>query len=176
MKLLADFWQDVRYGTRLLTKNRRLTAGVVLTLAVVVGANSLVFSVVHAVLVRQLDYEQPDRLVQLWQSGLGGGGRGDWVSFPNFKDWAAANRTFEDMAAYCFSPMTLSGDGQAESMAGLQVTDRLFSILGVQPAAGRLFEQGEDEPGHQGVAITQPRAVAASLRRRPRSRRQASHR
>src|SRR5437870_11531782 len=132
MKLLADFWQDVRYGTRLLRKNRRLTAGVVLTLAVVVGANSLVFSVVHAVLVRQLDYEQPDRLVQLWQSGLEGGGRGDWVSFPNFKDWAAANRTFEDMAAYRFSPMTLSGggaqtrqgaassDGNAESMLGLQ--------------------------------------------------------
>ena len=153
MKLIADFWQDVRYGTRLLTKNRRLTVGVVLTLAVVVGANSLVFSVVHAVLVRQLDYEQPDRLVQLWQSGLGGGGRGDWVSFPNFKDWAAANRTFEDMAAYRFSPMTLSGDGNAESMAGLQVTDRLFSILGVQPAAGRLFERGEDVPGHESVAI-----------------------
>ena len=153
MKLLADFWQDVRYGTRLLTKNRRLTAGVVLTLAVVVSANSLVFSVVHAVLVRQLNYEQPDRLVQLWQSGLGGGGRGDWVSFPNFKDWAAANRTFEDMAAYRFSPMTLSGDGNAESMAGLQVTDRLFSILGVQPAAGRLFERGEDVPGHESVAI-----------------------
>ena len=153
MKLIADFWQDVRYGTRLLTKNRRLTAGVVLTLAVVVSANSLVFSVVHAVLVRQLDYEQPDRIVQLWQSGLGGGGRGDWVSFPNFKDWAAANRTFEGMAAYRFSPMTLSGDGNAESMAGLQVTDRLFSILGVQPAAGRLFERGEDVPGHESVAI-----------------------
>jgi putative ABC transport system permease protein len=153
MKLLADFWQDVRFGTRLLRKNRRLTAGVVLTLTVVVGANSLVFSVVHAVLVRQLDYEQPDRLVQLWQSGLGGGGRGDWVSFPNFKDWAAANRTFEDMAAYRFSPMTLSGDGDAESMLGLQVTDRLFSILGVQPAAGRLFERGEDVPGHESVAI-----------------------
>jgi putative ABC transport system permease protein len=153
MKLLADFWQDVRYGTRLLTKNRRLTAGVVLTLAVVVGANSLVFSVVHAVLVRQLDYEQPDRLVQLWQSGLGGGGRGDWVSFPNFKDWAAANRTFEDMAAYRLSLMTLSGDGNAESVPGLQVTDRLFRILGVQPAAGRLFERGEDVPGHESVAI-----------------------
>jgi len=153
MKLLADFWQDVRYGIRLLTKTRRLTAGVVLTLAVVVGANSLVFSVVHAVLVRQLDYEQPDQLVQLWQSGLGGGGRGDWVSFPNFKDWAAANRTFEDMAAYRFSPMMLSGDGEAESMLGLQVTDRLFSILGVQPAAGRLFERVEDVPGHENVAI-----------------------
>jgi len=105
MKLLADFWQDVCYGTRLLSKNRRLTAGVVLTLAIVVGANSLVFSVVQTVLVRQLDYEHPDRLVQLWQSGLGGGGRGDWASFPNFKDWAAANRTFDDMAAYRFSAM-----------------------------------------------------------------------
>ena len=153
MRLLADFWQDVRHGTRLLTRNRRLTVSVVLTLAVVVGANSLVFSVVHAVLLRQLDYEQPERLVQLWQGGLGGGGRGDWVSFPNFKDWAAANRTFEDMAAYRFSPMTLSGDGNAESMLGLQVTDRLFSILGVQPAAGRLFERGEDAPGHESVAI-----------------------
>ena len=153
MKLLADFWQDVCYATRLLTKNRKLTAGVVLTLAIVVGANSLVFSVVQTVLVRQLDYEQPDRLVQLWQSGLGGGGRGDWASFPNFKDWAAANRTFDDMAAYRFSAMTLSGDGSAESMLGLQVTDRLFSILGVQPAAGRLFERGEDVPGHENVAI-----------------------
>jgi putative ABC transport system permease protein len=150
---METLWQDVRYGIRLLTKNRRLTAGVVLTLAVVVGANSLVFSVVHAVLVRPLDYEVPDRLVQLWESGLGGGGQGDWVSFPNFKDWAAANRTFEDMAAYRFSPVTLSGDGTAESMLGLQVTDRLFSILGVRPAAGRLFERGEDVPGHENVAI-----------------------
>src|SRR2546426_11507913 len=98
MKLLADFWKDVRYGTRLLTKNRRLTAGVVLTLAVVVGANSLVFSVVHAVLVRQLDYEQPDRLVQLWGSGLGGGGRGGLASVPNIKEVAPANPPIGDIA------------------------------------------------------------------------------
>src|SRR5262245_55264082 len=94
MKLLANLWQDLRFGLRLLTKNRKLTAAVVLTLAVVIGADSLVFSVVRAVIVRPLDYEQPDRLVQLWQSGLAAGGRGDWVSFPNFKDWSNENRSF----------------------------------------------------------------------------------
>lgn len=153
MKLLADLWHDLRYGVRLLAKNRRLTAAVVLTLAVGIGANSLVFSVVRSVLIRQLEYDQPERLVQLWQSGLGGGGRGDWASFPNFRDWSSENRVFDDMAAYRFSPLTVSGDGEAESMLGLEATDRLFGILGVKPILGRAFDRGEDEPGHENVAV-----------------------
>ena len=153
MKLLANLWQDLSFGLRLLRRNRKLTAAVVLTLAVVIGADSLVFSVVRAVLVRQLDYEQPERLVQLWESGIQGGGRGDWVSFPNFKDWSNENRSFEEMAAYRFSPLTLSGDAEPESVLGLQATDRVFAILGVKPFAGRVFDRGEDVPGHENVAV-----------------------
>ena len=151
------FWDhlrnDVRYALRLMVKDARLTAIVVVTLALGIAANSIIFSAVCAVLLRPLPYRQPDRLVQVWDSGPRAGGESDWVSFPDFRDWRAANRVFEGMAAWRFATLTVSGSGEPEAMLGLEVTDRLFAVLGVKPALGRTFLPGEDRPGRETVAV-----------------------
>jgi putative ABC transport system permease protein len=151
---LDHLHQDLRYAFRLMAKNPTLSAIIVLTLALGIGANSVIFSVVRAVVLRPLDYREPDRLVQLWDSGPRSGGESDWVSFPDVRDWRRENRVFEDIAAYNFTLLTMTGGGhEAESVLGLQVTDRLFSILGVDAALGRTFLPGEDAGGHENVVV-----------------------
>jgi len=145
--------QDLRHAFRLMAKNPALTAVIVITLALGIGANCMIFSVVRAVVLRPLDFREPDRLVQIWDSGKRSGGESDWVSFPDFRDWRAENRVFEDMAAYNFGLVMVNGSGGAESVLGLNVTDRLFSVLGVDPILGRTFVPGEDTPGHGNVAV-----------------------
>jgi predicted permease len=147
------FRNDIRYALRLMAKDMRLTAIVVVTLALGIAANSIIFSAVRAVLLRPLPYRQPDRLVQVWDSGPRSGGESDWVSFPDFRDWRAANQVFEEIAAWRFATLTLSGGPEPEAVLGLEVTDRLFAVLGVQPALGRTFLPGEDRPGRETVAV-----------------------
>ena len=144
---------DIRYALRLMAKDVRLTAIVVVTLALGIAANSIIFSAVRAVLLRPLPYRQPDRLVQVWDSGPRSGGESDWVSFPDFRDWRAANRVFEEIAAWRFATLTLVGWREPEAMVGLEVTDRLFAVLGVKPALGRTFLPAEDSPGRETVAV-----------------------
>lgn len=110
------FQQDLRFALRLMAKSPVLTAAIVVTLALGIGANSVVFSVVQAVVLRPLAYEEPDRIVQAWESGLRSGGEGDWVSFPNFRDWQRENRVFEEMAAYRYALLTMTGAEGAESV------------------------------------------------------------
>jgi predicted permease len=151
------FWdrlvQDVRFALLLLARTPLLTAAIVSTLALGIGATTAVFSLVHAVVLRPLSYEKPDRLVQLWESGTRAGGEADWVSFPNFRDWRRESRAFEDMAAYRFSLVTLTGAEGAESILGLETTDSLFGLLGIRPVLGRTFLPGEDRPGRESVAV-----------------------
>jgi putative ABC transport system permease protein len=144
---------DLRYALRLMARDLRLTAIIVITLALGIAANSIIFSAVRAVLLRPLPYRQPDRLVQVWDSGPRSGGESDWVSFPDFRDWRASNRVFEEMAAWRFAILTLSGGREPEAIPGLEVTDRLFTVLGVKPALGRTFLPGEDRPGRETVAV-----------------------
>ncbi|HEY2933360.1 MAG TPA: ABC transporter permease, partial [Acidobacteriota bacterium] len=144
---------DVRYAFRLMRKNATLTAVILITLALGIGANSIIFSFVCSVVLRPLAYKEPHRLVQLWETGLRSGGEADWVSFPNFRDWRSQNRVFEEMAAYHFSLLTLNDGRGADSVLGLEVTDRLFDVLGVRPAIGRTFIAGEDTPGRETVAV-----------------------
>jgi putative ABC transport system permease protein len=124
-----------------------------MTLAFGIGANSVIFSAVRAVILRPLAYREPDRVVQVWDSGSRPGGESDWVSFPDFRDWRRQNRVFENIACYRFALLTITGGGPAESMLGLEATDRLFTVLGVPPAPGRTFLPGEDAPGHETVAV-----------------------
>ena len=144
---------DVHYALRLMAQDVRLTAIVVVTLALGIAANSIIFSAVRAVLLRPLPYRQPERLVQVWDSGPRAGGESDWVSFPDFRDWRAANRVFEEIAAWRFATLTLGSGREPEAMLGLEVTDRLFAVLGVEPALGRTFLPGEDKPGRETVAV-----------------------
>src|SRR6476660_2805082 len=111
--ILEELWQDLRYSFRLMRKSRLLTVSVILTLALGIGANSLVFTIVRAVILRPLDYSNPDQLVQLWESGKGVEAGSDWVSFPNFRDWARQAQSFTGIAAYTYSLLTLSGDKEA---------------------------------------------------------------
>jgi putative ABC transport system permease protein len=149
--MLDGIWQDLRYSLRLMRKSRLLTVSVILTLALGIGANSLVFSVVRAVILRPLNYANSDRLVQLWESGKLI--EGDWVSYPNFQDWAKQAQSFTSMAAYVYYATTLSGDKEPEQFLGVEVTGKLFEVLGAKPFIGRTFVEGEDQPGHDPVVV-----------------------
>jgi putative ABC transport system permease protein len=153
----ALFWdrlaQDTRYALRLLARRPGLTAAIVATLALGIGATTAVFSLVHAVVLRPLAYEDPARLVQLYETGSRSGGEADWVAMPNFRDWRAGTRVFAQMAAYRYAMLTLVGAEGAESTLGLEATDRLFAVLRVPPLLGRTFLPGEDRPGRPPVAI-----------------------
>jgi predicted permease len=151
--MFADIVHDLRYTVRVLRKSRLLTASVLLTLALGIGANALVFSVIRSVILRPLDYEHPDELVQLWESGKNTESGSDWVSFPNFRDWLRQSQSFTSMAAYTYSPTTVSGDKEAEPVLALEATDRLFDVLGTRPAVGRTFLEGEDQPGREPVVV-----------------------
>jgi putative ABC transport system permease protein len=151
--MLTDIRNDLSFAVRLIRKTPKLTLAIVLTLALGIGANSVVFSVVRAVILRPLPYEHPEQLVQLWESGIEDSADADWISFPNFKDWSRENHAFQDMAVYRYWPLTIFNNGAAETVLGLQVSDRLFAVLGTKPVVGRTFLPGEDEPGREAVAV-----------------------
>jgi putative ABC transport system permease protein len=139
---MITIWQDIRYGSRMLARKPVFTTLAVLTLALGIGANTAIFSVVDAVLLRQLPYRNPGQLVQLWQTESAPGNYP--LTGQDFLDWRAQNRTFEDMAVYSFQEsFNLSGTGEPERVTGVQVQANFFSILGIQPVLGRPFLQGD---------------------------------
>ncbi len=149
--MLADLWQDLRYGARMLLKNPGFSAVVVLTLALGIGANAALFSVVNGVLLNPLPYPQPEQLVALNQrtSNVAAGS----ISYPNYLDWQKENQTFSAIAVSRQSSFAVLGTGEAERVRGRRCTANLFSVLGVKPALGRDFAPGEDAPGVGPVAI-----------------------
>jgi putative ABC transport system permease protein len=149
LRLLDELRGDLKYGGRALRKSPTFSLAAILTLALGIGANSLVFSVVRAVILRPLDYSHPDELVQVWESNA----EGDWVSFPNFRDLARQAESFTNIAAYTYNATTLSGDKEPEAVLTLEVTDKFFDVLGIKPALGRTFVEGEDQPGRDRVAV-----------------------
>jgi predicted permease len=143
--------QDLRFGVRMLLKNPGFTAVVVMTLALGIGANATLFSVVNGVLLNPLPYPEPDQLISLHQRTpkVAAGS----VSYPNFLDWQKENQTFSAMAVSCQSSFALVGTGEAERVRGRRCTANLFSVLGVKPALGRDFAPGEDERGAAPVVL-----------------------
>src|SRR5262249_31939488 len=107
LRVLDELRGALKYAMRGFRKNPMFSLAAILTLAVGIGANSLVLSVVRAVILRPLDYANPEELVQLWESGKHS--EGDWVSFPNFRDWAQKAQSFTNIAAYTFDSTNLSG-------------------------------------------------------------------
>jgi len=147
---MRALWQDVRYGLRLLAKNPGFSALVIFTLALGIGANTAIFSVVNAVLLRPLPFEEPDRLVQIWHTPPQASFPGITtfaVSPANFLDWRARSQAFEGMSAYGFGQYTLTGTGHPEAVRMVAVTSGFFSILRAQPLLGRAFLAEEDSPG-----------------------------
>lgn len=148
---MRALWQDLRYGFRLLAKHSGFTAVAVLTLALGIGANSAIFSVVNAVLLRPLPFKEPERLIKIWEA-LPQGGTGT-VSVPNLFDWREQNDVFTEIAAYQSSDFNLQGREQPERISGANVSPNFFSVLGVDPLMGRAFVQGEDQSGSERVVI-----------------------
>lgn len=143
--------QDLRYGARMLLKNPGVTAIAVITLALGIGANTAIFSVVDTVALRPLPYKNPDRLVSLWENVPG---RGRWRVTPaNFFDWKKQNTVFENVAAFGSSTLTLTGDSEPEQLLGTRASSGYFSVVGVEPKLGRSFLAEEYEPGKGRVVI-----------------------
>jgi putative ABC transport system permease protein len=151
MNMIADLRKDLRYGARMLLKSPGFSAAIALTLALGIGANAALFSVVNGVLLNPLPFPQPERLVSLHQRmpNVAAGS----VSYPNFLDWQKDNQTFSAMAVSRQSSFALVGAGEAERVRGRRCTANLFSVLGVKPALGRDFAPGEDERGAAPVVI-----------------------
>ncbi len=143
---MGTLLQDLRYGWRMLAKNPGFTAVAVVTLALGIGANTAIFSVVNAVLLRPLPFAAPDRLVRVVSVRLPANAP-DNASYPDFLDWRARNHVFESMAAFRTGDFTLTGQGNAAHLAGAAVSADLFRLLGVRPSLGRGFLPEEDKPG-----------------------------
>src|SRR6266498_2745093 len=129
-------WQDLRFGARMLLKNPGVTAVAVITLALGIGANTAIFSVVNAVVLRPLPYPNADRLVALSENSLETADIP--VAYPDYLDWRAQQSVFEEMAARLPAGGVITGD-DPERVIGRQVTASFFSTLGVQPIMGRGF-------------------------------------
>jgi predicted permease len=137
--------QDLRYGLRMLRRNPSFTAVAVVTLALGIGANTAIFSVINGVLLNRLPYQDPDRLVLLHESKVNF--EEGAISYPNFLDWQKDNQVFTAMAAFRFTGMTLTGQGEAERLTGRMISAGFFPTLGVKPILGRSFTQEEDRIG-----------------------------
>jgi len=148
---MQTIWQDVRYGLRMLVKNPGFTAVAVLTLALGIGANSALFSVVNGVLLNPLPFEQPERLVALYSRTPEF--THSSISYPNFLDWRHDNRSFSALAAFRAENFNLTGMGDAERLRANMVSAAFFPILGVKPVVGRGFTDQEDQVGGAPVAL-----------------------
>lgn len=148
-------WQDVKQAFRVIKGKPALTAAVVLTLGLGIGANSAIFSVVNALLLRRLPYASPDQLVLVWGNNpqLQVGFDELPTSPPNYIDWRDQNTVFEQMAAFRAWPVNLTGFDKPERLSGARVSSNLFSTLGVQPVKGRDFLPEDDREGTQKVVI-----------------------
>jgi len=172
---LESVWQDVRYAVRTLGRTAGFTVVAVLTLALGVGANTAIFTVANAVMLRPLPFNDPSRLVRLWESNPEKGWPTFSASHPTFLDWRSENRSFERLAALVNVGFTLTSEGRAEIVRANAVTADFLPALGTAPVLGRNFRPEEDRPGgHVTVAIatysfwqrrlgSNPAAVGTSL-------------
>src|SRR5262245_20053127 len=158
--LLARWWMDtlrhdLRYALRMLLRQPGMTATILLTLALGIGANTAVFSVVYAVLLRPLPYQDPERLVMVWEKRPREGVFDNSVSPADFLDWSRLNTSFSPIAAYAGMTADLTGSGEPVQLATAAVSPAFFDVLGTRPLLGRTFAPDEDVLGkHRVVVIT----------------------
>jgi predicted permease len=148
---MAVLLQDIRYAVRVLLKSPGFTAIAILTLALGIGANTTLFSVVNGVLLNPLPYSRPGQLVAIHEKNAGMDHAP--ISYPNFLDWERANQTFSSMAIYHHEDYNLTGTAQPERLNGLMVSAAFFPTLGVQPILGRTFTRDDDHPGASPVLV-----------------------
>ena len=140
---MRSLWQDLRYGLRALRKRPGFTLLSILTLAIGIGVNTAIFSIVNAALLRPLPYAEPDRLVRIWETRTAKDLSEMDASYPNYVDWIEQSSVFEGLAGYDGISVTLLGRGVPVRISGVRVTPNFFSVLGVSPVLGRNY-QSED--------------------------------
>src|SRR5262245_24495449 len=146
---MQTIWQDLRYGARMLMKKPGFTLIAILTLALGIGANTAIFSLVNTALLRPLPVERPEQLVSLDDGSL----NLPVISYPNYRDLRDRNQSFIGMLAYRFTPISLSNIGVNERLWGFLATGNYFEMLGVQLSLGRFFTPDDDRgPGAHPVA------------------------
>jgi putative ABC transport system permease protein len=149
--MIADVWQDLRFGVRMLAKQPSFTLIGVLTLALGIGANTAIFSVVNAVLLEALPYRDADRLVMVWEKSQARAQ--NVINMGNFFDWKTQSNSFEDMAAFVDARTNLTDDGEPLEIPAQLCTDNLFNVLGVPAVLGRTFTPEDGKEGQRNVVV-----------------------
>jgi putative ABC transport system permease protein len=144
---------DIKFGARMLLKSPMMTFVALFALTLGIGANTAIFSVVNAVLLRSFPYQDPERLVLVWEKRQGGRTDQNVINLGNFSDWKDQNQVFSDMAVFFDTSVNLTGDGEPEEITGQLATTNLFSVLGTNPILGRTFAEGEGGEGQPRVII-----------------------
>jgi putative ABC transport system permease protein len=151
---LQELSQDMRVALRGLRRSPGFATVALLTLALGIGANSALFSVLHSVLLRPLPYPASGELVQVWQDHRAiGRPEPEWLTPPDFVDWRDGSRTFAGMAAYQGWGPDMTGSGEPEALGGISVSGNYLSLLGVRPALGRLLTMADDDAGAERVVV-----------------------
>ena len=151
-RFFEDLWHDLRYGLRILRKEKGFTAAALFSLALGIGANTTIFSVINGVLLKPLPYENSDQVVQLWESP--GERRTNPASPGAFFDWKEQSTLFENIAAISFSKdMNLINEGDPERISGIKMSPSGLHILRANPVVGRIFALDEDQPGKDKVVV-----------------------
>ncbi|MEW6734689.1 MAG: ABC transporter permease, partial [Acidobacteriota bacterium] len=150
---MRELLQDLHYALRMLRKQLGFTIIALFTLALGIGANTAIFSVVNGVLLRPLPYPNPDQIVQVWESDELSGDLRSTISSHNLQDWRARTQTFQQITGYGYETFTLTGIDNPERINGVEVSGSLCSVLATNPALGRDFLPEEDSPGKKRVVI-----------------------
>jgi putative ABC transport system permease protein len=158
--MIADFWQDLRYGARMLMKRPGFTLIAIIILALGIGLNAALFSVVNAVILRPLPYREPDRLAQLWQRDLRQGAADIPVSNADFLAWRLQTRSFTSLTAHNVHNVALGASDGAVEVSGVFVASNFFATLGATPQLGRAFTPEEEQPVQSGNTRGEGAAVA----------------
>jgi putative ABC transport system permease protein len=145
--------QDVRFGLRVLVKRPIFTIAAVITLGLGIGANTAIFSVVNAVLLRPLPFDDPDRIFQVWSTNKEDGENALVVAVPDYVDWQTQNRSFEQLAAYSLTSFVVTNAQEPERVRGAKVSASYFPLLRVQPVVGTVFNAEDDRFGSERVAV-----------------------
>jgi predicted permease len=153
MNIFETLLQDSRYSMRMLRKYPGFALTVMITLALGIGANATIFSVINAVLLQPLPYKEPDRLIRLWETNPGGGLTEVAVSVPNFQDWQKQQSVFEQLAGSENATFNLTGSGEPQRVAAARITANLIPTLEVAPVLGRSFLPEEEKVGANRVVL-----------------------
>ena len=150
---MGKFWQDVQFSFRTIRRNPGFAVVAMLTLAIGIGANVAIFSVVHGVLLEPVPFSNPDRLVLIWETDMNRNVLRGTIAATELLDWRTMNHSFDQISAWRQMFYTITGNGEPEQVWGSQVTGNFFRLLGVTPALGRDFQSDDEQPGHDQVAI-----------------------